>query len=109
MKLLDQGRCSTPCVITGRVGFTHPTSGPSVLVTTLSATTDAREANIVVLDSAGTVRWHHRGGDWYELVPADPARDKTGHFFLNYNPGRYNGVIVLNPTAGGLDAYGCRQ
>jgi hypothetical protein len=24
--------------------------------------------------------------------------DSTGHLFLNHNPGRYHGVIILNPS-----------
>jgi hypothetical protein len=36
------------------------------------------------------------------LPPADPAIDRSGHVFLNYDPGRYNGVAILAPNAGGM-------
>jgi hypothetical protein len=32
--------------------------------------------------------------------------DALGHVFLSYNPGRYNGVVVLVPTETGFDELG---
>ncbi|GAA0909013.1 hypothetical protein [Virgisporangium aurantiacum] len=104
-RLVQMGACKAACRITGQVDFDHPTWGPSRLLTTTSLNEIDREANIVVLDATGRMRWHHWGGDWFELAPAQPARDKTGHIFLNYNPGRYNGVIVLRPSPQGFDNF----
>ena len=35
-----------------------------------------------------------------------PGPDSTGNTFITYNPGRYNGVLVLIPTAGGFEDIG---
>jgi hypothetical protein len=103
--LRRQGACQSACRITSHVSFLHPRWGQVTLLTTLSVGEDVREANIVVTDRSGKVRWRHFGGDWYELSIAKPAPDKTGNFFLDFNPGRYNGVIVLRPKVDGFDNF----
>ena len=40
------------------------------------------------------------------LAFADPATDATSNVFITYNPGRYNGVLVLVPTADGFEDIG---
>jgi hypothetical protein len=35
-----------------------------------------------------------------------PATDATGNTFVTYNPGRYDGVLVLVPTASGFEDIG---
>lgn len=105
-RLRQLGICEAVCTVTGRVFFDHPNWGPSALLTTLSPEVNFRDANILVVDAAGKVRWRHRAGDWYELAPAEVPRDGTGNIFLNYNPGRYNGVIVLRPVPEGLLDFG---
>ena len=35
-----------------------------------------------------------------------PATDTTGNTFVTYNPGRYDGVLVLVPTADGFEDIG---
>lgn len=94
--------CQTACEITGKVNFTHPSWGPSLLLTTLSTDENSLDAHIFVLDAQGNLRWQHWGGPWYELATNAPAQDKTGHIFINYNPGRLNGVIILSPVANGF-------
>jgi serine/threonine protein kinase, bacterial len=37
---------------------------------------------------------------------ANPATDSTGNTFITYNPGRYDGVLVLIPNAGGFEDIG---
>jgi hypothetical protein len=37
---------------------------------------------------------------------ANPATDATGNTFVLYNPGRYDGVLVLIPNAGGFEDIG---
>ena len=100
-----QGVCKATCRISSYTAFTHPAWGPSNLVTTESLDKENLESNIVVTDRSGRVRWHHFGGAWYELAVASPTSDKTGNLFLNFNPGRYNGVIILRPTKTGFENF----
>ena len=37
---------------------------------------------------------------------ANPVTDSTGNAFITYNPGRYDGVLVLIPTAYGFEDIG---
>jgi serine/threonine protein kinase, bacterial len=37
---------------------------------------------------------------------ANPATDATGNTFVTYNPGRYDGVLVLIPDADGFEDIG---
>ena len=37
---------------------------------------------------------------------ANPATDATGNIFVQYNPGRYDGVLVLIPNSGGFENIG---
>ena len=88
--------------ITGRVSFNHPAWGLSTLVTT--ELPDRAGGWIYVVDGYQNVRWSRRfAGATDSLAPHKPAIDKLGHIFLDYNPGRYNGVVVLKPVPGGFD------
>ena len=40
------------------------------------------------------------------LAFANPVTDSTGNAFITYNPGRYDGVLVLVPTADGFEDIG---
>ncbi len=97
--------CEAACTVTGSVYFEHPSYGHSVLITTMPTEVGASEAFIAVIGPDGNVRWRHRAGAWYRLAPAAPAIDGTGHLFINYDPGRYNGVIILRPSAQGFDTF----
>jgi hypothetical protein len=87
------------------VSFDHPTWGKSTLLTTVASSNEKRDATIAVLNSSAEVEWKHDAGAWEELKLAQPPRDKTGHLFINFNPGRYNGVIILQPTADGFTSF----
>lgn len=86
---------------TGRVAFQHPTWGPSTLVTTVLEPVNSG-GWIYVVDAAGDVRWSYRVTDAATLQPHAPGVDALGHLFLDFNPGRYNGVIVLRPVYDGF-------
>jgi hypothetical protein len=107
-KLKETGVCQLDCRITGTAAFQHPDWGPCVLVTvaTQRAPYEQNEARILVVDASGTVRWRFDNSTWITLKPTNPWMDNTGHLFLTYNPGRYDGLVVLNPTAAGFDNYG---
>jgi hypothetical protein len=100
-----KGVCAIPCRVTSQVNFEHPVWGKSVLLTTVTSSNEKRDATIAVLNSSGEVRWKHDAGTWEELNLAQPPRDKTGHIFINFNPGRYDGVIILQPTADGFAPF----
>jgi hypothetical protein len=102
------GVCSTQCVITGEVAIEHPVWGRSTLITTAPSATETTRgtAHIALIDTAGRLRWSYTMPGMYSLAPAPKPIDATGHVFLNYNPGRYNGVIVLGAIGGGFDDFG---
>lgn len=96
--------CVEGCKITGQIKFQHPTWGASTLVTTKSGGDwpDAR-VRMVVIDQQRQIRWSREWTTSYEsLAPAKLATDRTGHLFIDYNPGRLNGVIVLEPSTDGF-------
>jgi len=62
-------------------------------------------AHIAVIDAAGQLKWSYVLPGMYALAPAPKPIDATGYVFLNYNPGRYNGVIVLDAIGGEFDGF----
>ncbi|MFI1919923.1 hypothetical protein [Nocardia sp. NPDC020380] len=42
----------------------------------------------------------------YALQFADPVTDSTGNAFITFNPGRYDGVLVLVPSPHGFEDIG---
>jgi hypothetical protein len=102
------------------IRFEHPAWGPVKLVTHQNSEysddgTDPGPAWLTVTDASGVVRFSWRHDFLYEFGPAgtspydDPKDrvespvDSLGHVFLGFNPGRYNGTIVLVPTQRGFD------
>jgi hypothetical protein len=66
-------------------------------------------------ENAGCVLPVTRSGQVLPAIPIDaqetfgfanPATDATGNMFVTYNPGRYNGVLVLIPDANGFEDIG---
>jgi len=59
-----------------------------------------------VIDPSGKVRWSLPGNAeerWgYLFEPGVPPTDASGLIFLKYNPGRYDGVTVLQPIQDGM-------
>ena len=53
-----------------------------------------------------TVLWSEQTMGMYYLAPAPIVQDINGNVFIDYNPGRYNGVVTLVPTGQGFDALG---
>ena len=41
-----------------------------------------------------------------QVAFANPATDATGNMFVTYDPGRYDGVLVLIPNADGFEDIG---
>lgn len=117
-RILD---CIGTCDITGVVPVEHPTWG-SVVVATTASTTDQGPATIYAVDSARSIRWFRAVADGsvpYQLAPVGASgrtagysrfavgapTDSTGNVFLNYNPGRHNGVIILRSAPNGFDDF----
>jgi hypothetical protein len=117
LDLRRAARCYNPCWISGRVHLRHPAWGETTLVTTRSADPDHPDSYIKAIDDKGRVRWSSNVAGYEALAPAgvepnqtepavDSPQDATGNVFINYNPGRYNGVIVLRPTAADFENFG---
>ncbi|HEV2782394.1 MAG TPA: hypothetical protein VGX25_23625 [Actinophytocola sp.] len=103
-RLRQLGICSAPCVITGKVSFAHPIWGSSTLLTALTLELGPPVAHIVVLDPTHQVRWSY-SADWLDIGLSYPHSDKSGNLFIEFNPGRYDGVVVLRPVADGFEDF----
>ncbi|MFI5841604.1 hypothetical protein ACIA8K_18040 [Catenuloplanes sp. NPDC051500] len=103
------GLCTIDCTTTGILPFDHPQWGPTWLLTFQGggpSATVPHESGLLAVGDDRTVHWSRPGGDWTEIHPAEPATDRTGHLFVLYNPGRYDGLLVLAPTRAGFDDFG---
>ncbi|MFY1683581.1 hypothetical protein ACN265_18780 [Micromonospora sp. WMMD730] len=106
VEMTRQGICKQLCRVTDQTNFVHPKWGRSVLFVTMPADgVEGFEVNLVVINSAGEVKWHY-SAEWPELKIATPAQDVTGKIFVNYNPGRYDGVIILQPSSDSFVTFG---
>ncbi|GAC57149.1 hypothetical protein GOHSU_16_01070 [Gordonia hirsuta DSM 44140 = NBRC 16056] len=98
------GLCSATHV-TSKADYTHPHLGPMRLFTLTRGNAGSSDGNACIVavpaDGAPVVL---KGMSVYEdsLDVADPVSDSTGNAFVNYNPGRYNGVYILVPTKTGF-------
>ncbi|ETA04886.1 MULTISPECIES: hypothetical protein [Gordonia] len=85
----------------------HPSLGTVTIGLRRGENSLAGEGCIVAVDSKGkrllvqTVSVYGNALDF-----ADPATDTTENVFITYNPGRYDGVITLVPTATGYADIG---
>lgn len=98
--------CGTGCTPSGEATIDHPTWGEVRIVTLLPEETNSGPGYIAAVDDKDQVLWSAQTDRMYELAPAATAQDSTGNVFLNFNPGRHNGVIVLKPTQHGFDDLG---
>lgn len=113
--LADLVGCAVDCEVTGTIEFDHPAWGPSTLVTTAPLDT-CGDVTVNVLDNEGETRWTYEeiGNCFSFLGPVgagrsegepDHPQDANGHLFVNYNAGRSNGLIILEPTADGFEDF----
>jgi hypothetical protein len=100
------------------INFTHPSWGPVRLIIRQFSSDESEPgpASLEVIDEAGEVRFSYQNEFMYSFAPMGtglysggmrgaPPIDAAGHIFLDFNPGRYNGVIVLAPTPDGFNDF----
>lgn len=104
-ELRTMGVCAVPCSITGRVAFEHPTWGASRLLTVVALDAADWEAHMLAVDSDSNIRWRYDTDEWAELAPANDTPGKSGNIFITYNPGRYDGIVVLQPSTEGFNDF----
>ncbi len=85
--------------VTGQGVIEHPGFGRVDVRTVLDA--EQRRSAFVVVQGA-TVLWAQEFTDLSAFALASPAQDATGNVFINYDPGRHNGLVVLRPTQNGF-------
>lgn len=111
---------SAPAAETGpgefTVEFTHPAWGPVRLLTTDADNNGPGPASLSVIDANGVERYRYENEAMYTFRPVGTTEDLPdqldfrpidvqGHIFIDFNPGRYNGVVALRPTADGFDDF----
>jgi hypothetical protein len=90
------------CEITGQARVPHPAWGEVTVVTALD---DKQCAHLYAINASGTVLWNpplHQACGMERFALNAPPLDGTGNVFIVYNPGRYNGVIILQATDDGF-------
>lgn len=87
-------------VATGTFTIDHPAWGRTTLVTCgVPDFTGFVESGVLAVDSLGGVWWSVDAGMNYVFNFFETATDASGNIFIDYNPGRYDGVMILRPTA----------
>src|SRR5687767_7093991 len=97
-----------PCAVTGRIPVDHPRWGRVLLVSfgpQPGVTPMCADRMLIAVDRNGNIVWDSRVSDggcpWYRFGPAAHAEhgsevrspvDKDGRIFLDWDPGRNNGV-----------------
>lgn len=94
--------CGSGCALTSQATITHPAWGKLVFATFLSPMGSQGGGAIAAFTEEGQLVWSTRVSDLYELKVATPAQDSTGNIFVNWNPGRYNGIDIFQPTNNGF-------
>lgn len=103
--------CPAACSLRGAYEFTHPTWGDSRLLL-VGERYDSEygddvffNSQIVLVDAEGRIQWVNPMDAMYEFEFANPTMDASGNLFINYNPGRLNGVIILRPQEQGFEDF----
>jgi hypothetical protein len=92
------------------ITFMHPSWGIVHLIAALDASPG--RGSLTAIDAAGVSRWSWSTPLTYLIEPYGAkdglggSTDARGHLFVRWNPGRYYGVIVLNPTVDGFEDFG---
>jgi len=93
--------------VTARHDIEHPTLGPMRIFLLLNDNTTTDAGCVSAVTSSGTalppIPVEVMAG---RLAFANPATDATRNTFITYNPGRFNGVLVLVPTDYGFADIG---
>lgn len=104
----DNSGCPA-CQVSDTQNFTHPTWGQVRLETYTEGSLPTGKNSIsgyrIVAQNDGRLLYDKAINDLlYELAIGPLSAD--GFMFITYNPGRYNGVIVLRATKDGIDDFG---
>lgn len=102
-----------PTTASGGVTLQDPLWGALTVLTTVdghdssSRSSCGHDVRLRLVDARGVVRLH-REWTWGcgTLRPNGPVTDRTGNVFLQYDPGRYDGVIVLRGAGGRIEDFG---
>jgi hypothetical protein len=107
--LPDVPPASSGCegTVTAHHDIQHKTLGAvRVFIFLNTSARSGSEGCIVVVASSGKVLPAIPVDAKQKFGFANPATDATGNTFVTYNPGRYDGVLVLIPNADGFDDIG---
>jgi hypothetical protein len=94
--------------VTAHQDISHPTLGSVRLFLMLTSSEQVHDHGCVaaVADTGRALTAIPLDIEGNSLAFADPVTDSTGNAFVTYNPGRYDGVLVLVPTPTGFQDVG---
>jgi len=98
-ELLCHAQIGAETSVTGTTVIEHPSWGKTTIIVCGPSGSITEDAGVLAVDNTGSVKWSTASKDnhvTYEL--ADPATDASGNIFIVYNPGRYDGVMIMRPT-----------
>jgi len=105
--LLCHTQVAADANVEGTTVIQHPAWGSTTIIVCgpmLDATdSPVSTAGVLAVDATGSVKWSWLYGDNYTFRLAEPATDASGNIFVVYNPGRYDGVMIMRPTNDSID------
>jgi hypothetical protein len=99
------GACGAGNVVS-QADYQHPKLGAMRIFTLIKPRGfDSSWGCVVAVTATGKAVVAVEGVDIHQdaLTVADPVSDATSNAFVTYNPGRYDGVLVLTPTDTGFE------
>lgn len=103
------GVCPASSCTVDSIDIDHPGWGPTRVYILIEDTNESlRKTYFAAVDSTGEVKWSYGGpatwekwgDDYWGFVVDEPDADQA--VYVQFNPGRYPGVIALHPTKDGF-------
>jgi hypothetical protein len=92
------------CIVTGSASL--PGAPGLRVVSVLGGDVGRPPSALVALELDEHIVWRYDTVEWTALEPLHVATDTSGNLFFRYNPGRYDGVVVIGWRSGQVQTHG---